>query len=170
MWNGTDWTVIGSQAAGVAAILWTGYKWLNSHFPKEVKFVEDKIPGGVKTVLEDGAKLFEHLLQSPWFAAKAKVGKLTAQHVIDHLNSTTAVSEAKSILINVEKLYSELAPNEKVKAEVMLRMVLSGLGINMTDTQIQGVFDEADKAIEALKNDARFKVVFGDSVQPQQSA
>lgn len=163
-WTGTDWTVVASQAAGVAAVLYAGYKWLDKRFPKQVNAVEKAaakiLPGAVVTGVEDAAKLVENLVKSPWFAPIAAKSELEAHHIIGKLEHTTAVSEAKTILLGIGKAYAALTDQEKVKAEVTLRLVLNQLGIDMVDKQIQSVFSEAQKAIDSLKQTAVFKASF----------
>lgn len=158
--NGTDLTVIASQAVGAGTVLYGVYKFFVKHFPKQVAAVESQVPDAVKTLAEDGVQLIKNLAESPLFAGKVVEGKLEAQHVIDHLNSTTAISEAKTILLGVGKVYNDLTPDEKVKAEVLLRLALSALGINLTDAQVQGVFTEAQKAIDALRVQPFYKAAF----------
>lgn len=164
--NGTDLTVIASQAVGAGTVIYGVVKYLAKHFPKQVQAVESHVPEAVKTLAEDGVQLIKNLAESPLFAGKVEAGKLEAKHVIDQLNQTTAVSEAKTILLGVGKVYSALTPDEKVKAEVLLKLALSALGVRLNDAQIQSVFAEAQTAIDALKGQSFYKAAF----EPQQSA
>lgn len=150
----------------VAVVVGVGSTWvmLKKRFPTETKVISNEIthnlPHAVLTGIEDAVKFIEHLGESPLFAAEVAKGKLEAHHVLGKLEQTTAVSEAKTILLGIGKVYDALSAQEKVKAEVTLRLALSQLGINMTDAQIQGVFNEAQKAIDSLKSTAMFKASF----------
>jgi predicted nucleic acid-binding protein len=145
--------------ATVVAVLAVLVPLLKKLWPVVGAAVEKAGPA-IETGVEDAVQLVSHLAQSPLFAGKVEVGKLEAQHVIDHLNSTTAISEAKTILLGVGKVYNELAPDEKVKAEVLLRLALSALGIQLNDAEVQGVFTEAQKAIDALRGQPFYKAAF----------
>jgi len=160
MWTGTDWTVVASQAAGVVVLIVSAYKWADKHFQKELQAVEKDIPAGIKTVVEDATKFVEHIVTSPFFAGLAAKGKVEAHHVLDKLTQTTAVSEAKTVLLAIGKVYDALTDAEKLKAEVTLKLALSGIGINMADKQIQAVFAEAQQAIDAARLTPMFKASF----------
>jgi predicted nucleic acid-binding protein len=171
IFNGTDWTVIGTQAGGVVAVLYGGYRFFAKRFPKATQAVEQdlakKLPHGVVTVAEDAFKFVEHIAESPFFAGKVAEGELKAKHVLDELTQTKAVSEAKTVLLGIGKVYASLTDAEKLKAEITLKLALSGIGIAMTDTQIAAVFAEAQKAIESIQATAMFKASFEQPAQPQ---
>ena len=105
----------------------------------------DQLPHQVVTLADDAVHIVEGLGKSPLFAAEAAAGKVELKHVADKLLQTTAASEAKTILLEVGKTYDALTPDEKVKAEVTLRVTLSALGINLTDAQIQSAFTDVGK-------------------------
>lgn len=170
--NGTDWTVVGSNAVGALAVIGAIVAYVKKRFPKAAQAVEQevakKLPHAVIVGFEDAVKVVENIAESPFFAGKVAAGELKAKHVLDELTQTKAVSEAKTVLLGIGKKYNELTDQEKVKAEVQLRLVLSSLGINMTDAQVQGIFTDAQKAIESLQATAIFKASFENtSVSPQ---
>jgi len=164
IFSGTDWTVVGAQVLGAVGVVGGVVAYLKKRFPKEVQAVENTVAHDVPAIalqgVEDAAKFVEHIVASPLFAGIAAKGKVEAHHVLDKLTQTTAVSEAKTVLLAIGKVYDALSDTEKLKAEVTLKLALSGIGISMTDKQIQGVFAEAQKAIDAARLTPMFKASF----------
>lgn len=142
---------------------------LKKFFPAAGNAMEKAIPT-VKVAVEDAVQFVAHLAQSPFFAGKFSAAELQAHHVVDQLQSLTAVKEAQTILLGVGKFYAGLTDQEKTKAEVLLKLTLSAVGINLSEAEIKAVFDEADKAIAALKQNDFFKASFPEEPAPQQTA
>lgn len=162
-------TVVSAQAGGTAvvigAVVYALRKFLKDKKAVAAveKVVAHDLPHGVAVAVEDAVKFVAHLVESPLLAGVAASGKLEAHHVLAVLSDTRAVSEAKTILLGVGKVYNSLTADEKVKVEVMLRLALSALGIHLTDAQVQGVFADAQKQLDALASDATFKAMFVDN-------
>jgi len=159
IFTGTDWTTVVTGAGVVIAVLGGGVK-LWRKVEKDNPGLIKAIPSKVVTVVDDAAKFVEHIVTSPLFAGLAAKGKVEAHHVLDKLTQTTAVSEAKTVLLAIGKVYDALTDAEKLKAEVTLKLALSGIGINMADKQIQAVFTEAQQAIDTAKLTPMFKASF----------
>lgn len=168
VFNGTDWTVVGSNAVGALAVIGAIVAYVKKRFPKATQAVEQmvakKVPHAVVVGVEDAIKFVEHLAQSPFFAGKVAVGELQVKHVLDELTQTKAVSEAKTILMQLGKAYSVLSVEQQIKAQSVLKLGLLKLGINMTDAEIQAVFQAVDASGQALSADKTFATLFE---QPQ---
>lgn len=155
MWNQIDWTVVGSQIAGVAVLLAAGWKWLKSHDPKLVS----EIPAGVEHVVDGVAHEIEDLAKTPWFASVAATGKLEIKHVTDkllvsHLGQAASQAVA-SFGLTAAKTLAALTEGEKGTAIEMVQTALSAVGQKVTPAQALTALQVADSAIQSLASVAQ---------------
>lgn len=151
MWNQIDWTVVGSQIAGVAVLLAAGWKWLKSHDPKLVS----EIPVGVEHVVDGVAHEIEDLAKTPWFASVAATGKLEIKHVTDKLLVSHLGTAASQALASFGKVLGSMTESEKGTAVEMVQSALTVVGQKVTPAQALTALQVADSAIQSLASVAQ---------------